>query len=131
MVISAGYPEQIRPQIHQYFVESDTEGKPFERVQRSLIYQRADDKVDSLPFGTELDVTAVGYESLNHSIAPSAVLEHNRRIDIGNDQCTQKYSSSLLNISAMSFGSLSSSAIRALNKSAKAGGLRTIRVREV
>ncbi len=117
-----GLSEQIRPQIHQYFVESDTEGKPFDRVQRSLVYQRADNKVDSLPFGTELDVTAVGYESLNHSISPSAVKEHNRRIDIGNDQCTQKYSSSLLNISAMSFGSLSAAAIRALNKGAQAGG---------
>lgn len=114
--------EQIRPQILQYFVENDTEGRPFSREQRSLVYQRADNGEDSLPFGTELEVTAVGYESLNHSIAPLAVQEHNRRIDIGNDQCTNKYSSSLLNISAMSFGALSAAAIRALNKGARAGG---------
>jgi glutamate synthase domain-containing protein 2 len=116
-----GLSEQIRIQIQQYFVESDTEGKPFDRVQRSLVYQRADNSVDSIAFGTELDVNVVGYESLAHSIAPSAVLKHNRRIDIGNDQCSQKYSSSLLNISAMSFGALSAAAIRALNKGAKAG----------
>jgi len=114
--------EQIRPQVQQYFIESDTEGKPFDRVQRSLVYRRAANSVDTLPFGTELDVSASGYESLNHSIAPRAIAEPNRRIDIGNDQCAQKYSSSLLNISAMSFGALSAAAIRALNKGARAGG---------
>ena len=114
--------EQIRPQIHQYFVESDTDGKPFNQVQRSLVYHRANSNVDSLPFGTELDVVAVGYESMNHSIAPAVVLAHDRRIIIGNKQCSQPYSSSLLNISAMSFGSLSAAAIRALNKGAQLGG---------
>ena len=114
--------EQIRPQVQQYFVESDTEGKPFDRVQRSLVYQRARNSVDTIPFGTELDVTASGYESLNHSIAPQVIEESNRRIEIGNDQCTRPYSSSLLNVSAMSFGSLSAAAIRALNKGAKTGG---------
>jgi glutamate synthase domain-containing protein 2 len=116
------FGEQIRPQIHQYFIESDTEGKPFDREQRSLVYRRAKNTMDTLPFGTERDVTTVGYESLNHSIKPASIPEHKRRVTIGNHQCTQPYSSSLLNISAMSFGSLSSAAIRALNKGAQIGG---------
>ncbi len=113
--------EQIRPQVQQYFVESDTEGRPFDREQRDLVYQRAKNSVDSLPFGTERDVTADGYEWLNHSITPLATDKVQRRITIGNAQCQQPYSASLLNISAMSFGALSAAAIRALNKGAKTG----------
>lgn len=114
--------ESIRPQIHQYFIESDTEGRPFDREQRALVYQRAKNTVDSLPFGTERNVTASGYEWLTHSIAPSELSQADMRIQIGNDQCRHKHDSSLLNISAMSFGALSAAAIRALNKGAHTGG---------
>lgn len=114
--------EQIRPQIRQYFIESDTEGRPFDREQRSLVYARAKNTVDVMPFGTERDVGALGFEWLNHSMAPVVVPESNRRIMIGNEQCKQPYSASLLNISAMSFGALSAAAIHALNKGAQIGG---------
>jgi glutamate synthase domain-containing protein 2 len=113
--------EELRPQVRQYFIESDTDGTPFDREQRSLAYQRAKDVVDTMPFGTELRVIDVGYEWINHSIAPRSPATEPARITIGNDQCRYPYSSSVLNISAMSFGSLSAAAIRALNRGAKLG----------
>jgi glutamate synthase domain-containing protein 2 len=115
------FAEEIRTQIRQYFIESDTDGTPFDREQRSLVYQRAKDVVDTMPFGTERHVNDVGYEWINHSIAPRPKATEPFRTSIGNDQCRQPYSSSVLNISAMSFGALSAAAIRALNNGAKMG----------
>jgi len=106
--------EEMRTQIRQYFIESDTDGSPFDREQRSLVYQRAKNEVDTMPFGTERRVTDVGYEWINHSIAPRPKGVEPFRTLIGNTQCARPYSSSVLNISAMSFGSLSAAAIRAL-----------------
>lgn len=117
-----GLAEEIRPQVHQYFVEGDTQGRPFDREQRSLVYQRAKNAVDSVPFGTERDVTEPGYEWFTHSVAPVNNETRSERVTIGNEACAQPYESSFLNISAMSFGSLSAAAIRALNRGAQAGG---------
>jgi len=114
--------ESIGPQIRQYFVESDTAGKPFDREQRDLVYQRAKKVPDTMPFGTERLVMATGYEWINHSIAPRPVQELLTRIRIGGEQCVNPYDSSLLNISAMSFGALSGRAIEALNHGALMGG---------
>jgi glutamate synthase domain-containing protein 2 len=114
--------ESIRPEIRQYFFEDDTEARPFSRNQRSIVYQRAKQEVDKRPFGTQLDVYENGYEWINHSIAPAKVHGHDFRIIVGGPQCTQPYSASVFNISAMSFGALSANAIRALNKGAKTGG---------
>jgi len=111
--------EEMRTQIRQYFIESDTDGTPFDREQRSLVYQRAKNVVDTMPFGTERRVGEIGYEWINHSIAPRPRAADPSRTKIGNAQCRHPYSSSLLNISAMSFGSLSAAAIRALNRGAK------------
>ncbi len=115
--------EEIRPEIYQYFVESDTDGTPFNRLSRSVIYQRAKKVDDTRPFGTELDVYANGYEWLNHSIA---AIDHRQlnadpRVTVGGPQCKQPYSASVFNISAMSFGSLSENAILALNGGARLG----------
>ena len=116
--------EYIRPEIRQYFIESDREAAPFSRQQRSLVYQRAKGAQDKRPFGTQLDVRAPGYEWINHSIAPSVVASRDFRITIGADgsSCTQPYSASVFNISAMSFGALSANAILALNAGARQGG---------
>ena len=116
--------EYIRPEIRQYFVESDAEATPFSRAQRSLVYQRAKGESDKRPFGTQLDVKAIGYEWINHSIAPTVIASHDFRIDIGckSSGCSQPYSASIFNISAMSFGALSANAILALNAGAKRGG---------
>ena len=112
--------EYIRPEVRQYFIESDAEAAPFSRAQRSLVYQRAKGEPDNRPFGTQLDVTIAGYEWINHSMVPTKLANHDFRIVIGAD-CAQPYDASVFNISAMSFGALSANAILALNKGAKAG----------
>lgn len=113
--------ELIRPEIYQYFVESDTDGVPFDRDTRSLVYQRAKDVRDTVPFGTKEDVYEVGYEWVNHSMAPVHNAPEDMRVTIGGPDCTQPYSASLLNISAMSYGALSKNAILALSAGAKQG----------
>ncbi len=117
--------EFIRPEMRQYFLESDNEAAPFSRQQRSLVYQRAKGDSDKRPFGTQLDVHASGYEWINHSIAPTRLDSHDFRTEIGGSghtSCTQPYSASVFNISAMSFGALSANAVLALNAGAKNGG---------
>jgi len=113
--------EYIRPELRQYFIESDTEAAPFSRAQRSLVYQRAKGEPDNRPFGTQLDVGRRGYEWINHSLQPTTLAGHDFRITIGED-CPQPYSASVFNVSAMSFGALSANAILALNKGARLGG---------
>jgi glutamate synthase domain-containing protein 2 len=114
--------ESIRPEIQQYFVESDTNGQPVNREFRSLVYQRAKGVRDTRPFGTLFDVYRPGYEWINQSLCPSALAEKKPRVHVGGPQCTQPYQASQLNISAMSFGALSRNAIQALNQGAKLGG---------
>ncbi len=113
--------EDVRAEIRQYFFESDTEGVPFSRNKRAIVYQRAKGAMDKRPFGTLLDVYAPSFEWLNHSMAPKDPASEPFRVQIGGPDCTQPYSASLLNISGMSFGALSANAIRALNKGAKLG----------
>ena len=98
--------EFIRPEIRQYFVEDDTDEKPFSRAQRSIVYQRAKNDVDSRPYGTRIDVKAVAHEWISHSLAPTTLDVHDFRIVVGPDRA-QPYSMSIFNVSAMSFGSLS------------------------
>jgi glutamate synthase domain-containing protein 2 len=114
--------ETIRPEIRQYFLESETEASPFSRAQRTLVYTRAKGQSDKRPFGTQLDVRAIGYEWINHSIAPTKLAGHDFRVKVGGKDCTQPYDISLFNVSAMSFGALSANAIQALNLGAKMGG---------
>ena len=114
--------EHIRPEMRQYFFESETDGLPFSRTQRAIVYQRAKMALDKRPFGTLRDTNAQGYEWLRHSITPRPVATEGFRITVGGPDCAKPYSLSVFNISAMSFGSLSANAIRALNKGAALGG---------
>ncbi|MCB0635028.1 MAG: FMN-binding glutamate synthase family protein [Lewinella sp.] len=116
--------EEWRPKLYQYFIESDTNGRPISRIYRSVVYQRAKQELDTSPFGTQLEVYDEGYEWMNHSIA---ALDHHElpehpRVKVGNGACHQPYAASLLNVSAMSFGSLSHAAVEALNGGAAIGG---------
>ena len=113
--------ESIRPEIAQYFVESDLNGAPFNRVQRSLIYQRSKKVRDTIPFGTQENVYEVGYEWVNHSLVPLHIKPEDFRVLIGGEDCKQPYLASRLNISAMSYGSLSKNAVLALSEGAKMG----------
>ncbi|MEL7185100.1 MAG: FMN-binding glutamate synthase family protein [Pseudomonadota bacterium] len=112
--------EAFRPEIRQYFLESDTEAAPFSRQQRSLVYQRAKGDPDKRPFGTQQDLSRIGYEWINHSMTPTTLDSHDFRVVIGADRA-KPYSASVFNISAMSFGALSANAIQALNSGAKRG----------
>lgn len=114
--------EAVRPEIQQYFVESETSGTPIPREFRSLVYQRAKGAKDTRPFGTIFEVNRDGYEWLNHSLSPTHPSDKSPRIKVGGPHCSKPYEASPLNISAMSFGSLSKNAILALNRGASKGG---------
>jgi glutamate synthase domain-containing protein 2 len=114
--------EEIRPEMRQYFFESEKDGMPFSRDTRSLIYQRAKMVLDKRPFGTQENIYAEGYEWMHHSMAPRPHATEQFRITIGGPDCARPYSASVFNISAMSFGALSPNAVRALNAGARKGG---------
>lgn len=113
--------EMIAPEIQQYFIERSTDGKPFSRNERSLVYKRAKNIDSTVAFGTQLNLNQSDYEGIKHSIFPAIVNEELPRVLVGGENCKQPYSASLLNISAMSFGALSENAIMALNKGAQKG----------
>ncbi|QFU22318.1 FMN-binding glutamate synthase family protein [Shewanella eurypsychrophilus] len=114
--------ESYRIEIQQYFVANDTEERPFNREQRSLVYQRAKNVRDTIAFGTQRDLMEDNYLSLWHSLSPKHIADDVKRITFGGPDCTQPYNASYLNISAMSFGSLSTNAIEAMNLGAKQAG---------
>ena len=118
------FMEFLRPFLRQYFFESEIDGTPINRMFRSVVYQRAKGELDTVPYGTKVDTQRVGYEWIGHSMAAKHIDEEkpDPRIMIGGPQCLKPYSASIFNISAMSFGSLSNQAIKALNKGAKLGG---------
>jgi glutamate synthase domain-containing protein 2 len=114
--------EDLRPELQQYFIERNWDGRPFSRDTRSIIYERAKGTLQEQPFGTELEVNQVGQEWLVHSTAPVPQPDEPPRARVGGPDCTKPYSMALVNVSAMSFGALSANAIRALNKGAAMGG---------
>ena len=115
--------ETIRPEIRQYFLESDDEKLPFSRHQRAMVYARSKVQNDKRGFGTIKDVYEHDAQWLAHSMRPTPVDPASLRVTVGGGSgCTQPYSMSIFNISGMSFGALSAPAIRALNQGAAAGG---------
>ena len=114
--------EKIRPEIQQYFIERNYDGRPYDRDTRSVIYERAKGIHGEKAYGTELDVNEVGYEFVLHSSAPLEPAKEQPRVRVGGPDCTKPYDMALLNVSAMSFGALSANAIRALNAGAASGG---------
>lgn len=114
--------ESIRPELRQYFFESDLDGRPFNRRQRSIVYQRAKDVRQTVPFGMLSNSQEVGYEWIAHALFPTPVADSDLRVLIGGSRCRQPYSASIYNISAMSYGSLSKTAILALSGGARLGG---------
>jgi len=87
--------EMIAPEIQQYFIERSTDGKPFSRNQRSLVYQRAKNIDSNSPFGTQLDLNHSSYEGIKHSIFPAVVNEELPRVIVGGKDCKQPYNASL------------------------------------
>lgn len=114
--------ESFRPEIRQYFFESDLDGKPFSRRQRSIVYQRAKNVRETVPFGMQSNSQDLGFEWIAHSMFPVHVKEDALRVTVGSNRCAKPYSCSIYNISAMSYGSLSKTAVKALNGGARLGG---------
>jgi glutamate synthase domain-containing protein 2 len=114
--------ESIRPELRQYFFESDLDGKPFSRRQRSIVYQRAKNVRQTVPFGMHSNSQEIGYEWIAHTMFPVHVRSEDLRVKVGSSRCKQPYSASIYNISAMSYGSLSKTAVTALSGGAKLGG---------
>ncbi|MFG2138383.1 FMN-binding glutamate synthase family protein [Streptomyces sp. NPDC048650] len=114
--------EALRPELQQYFIERNFDGRPFDRDVRSMVYERAKGTEAEAPFGTERDVYATGYEFMVPSMAPKPVPDPPPTVRIGGPDCTEPYDMALLNVSAMSFGSLSANALLALNHGAAMGG---------
>jgi len=114
--------EAIRPELRQYIIEDERDPLPFSRDDRSLVYSRAKNTRDTQPFGTVLDVGAVGYGWISHSIRPKVIKDTDFRVTIGGPECRQPYQASILNISGTSFGAVSANAIMAFNLGAKMGG---------
>ncbi|WP_188499740.1 FMN-binding glutamate synthase family protein [Pontibacter amylolyticus] len=114
--------ESIRPEIRQYFFESDLDGKPFSRRQRSIVYQRAKNVRETVPFGMQANSQEAGFEWIAHTMFPAHVQAQDLRVTVGGSRCKQPYSASIYNISAMSYGSLSKTAVTALSAGAKLGG---------
>ncbi len=114
--------ETIRPEIYQYFIESDLDGRPFNRKQRAIVYQRAKKTLQTVPFGTQVDTQRTGYEWIEHSLYPVKFPTSDPRVRVGSRECIQPYEASVFNISAMSFGSLGKHAVLALNGGARQGG---------
>ena len=114
--------EHFRPEIRQYFLESDHDETPYSREQRALVYRRSKGIEGLRPFGTLRNVNEIGHEWINHSMVPTHLDSHDFRTRIGGPDCTQPYDASPLNISGMSYGALSPNAIEALNWGAKLGG---------
>ncbi|WP_405492521.1 FMN-binding glutamate synthase family protein [Nocardia sp. NBC_00511] len=114
--------ESLRPELQQYFIERNYDGRPYDRDVRTMIYERAKGIHGELSFGTERDVEEVGYEYLIHSTVPVPEPQQPPRVLIGGPECTRPYSISLFNVSSMSFGALSGNALRALNGGAALGG---------
>ena len=112
--------ESIGPEIRQYFIEADTDERPFSREQRAVVYQRAKGSLDKRPFGTLLDPYAAGYEWMGHSTTSREPADEDFRILVGSTRA-KPFRASVFNISAMSFGSLSANATRALNLGALQG----------
>lgn len=114
--------ERLRAPLRQYFFESDLNGKPFNRRQRSIIYQRSKNVRETVAFGMQTDPYEPGYEWVSHSVYPARIKKKDLRVSIGTSQCQQPYDLSILNIGAMSYGALSKTAIRSLSEGASMAG---------
>ena len=120
--------ESIGPEMRQYFVANNREELPFNRIERGWIYASAKKENNYEGFGTDRDIYAHHHIFINNAMIPYQVKEnHIHTIDksflpcakvIGayNNRKRPYRPASVINVSAMSFGSLSSKAIESLNK---------------
>ena len=126
--------ESIGPEMRQYFVANNREELPFNRIERSWIYASAKKENNYEGFGTDRDIYSHQYIFINNAMMPFELPEnHPNKTDktflpcakvIGafNKRTRPFRPASIINVSAMSFGSLSAKAIESLNKGVKIAG---------
>jgi glutamate synthase domain-containing protein 2 len=81
--------EKIRPELQQYFIERNYDGRPFDRDTRTSIYERAKAIEDEQAYGTERDVGEPGYEWLLQSIHSFDPPKDPPRVRLGGPDCSQ------------------------------------------
>lgn len=126
---------EIGPELRQYIVANNREEAPFNREEREWIYRSARGENNMFGFGTDDQIYGVGYPIIKQSTFPHgeiryAANKHDKDSSIPNAKVIgEKHGrqkkwrpSSIINISAMSFGSLSGRAITALNQGARIAG---------
>lgn len=123
--------EGIGPEIRQYFVANNREELPFNRIERGWIYASAKKENNYEGFGTDRDIYAHQHIFINNAMIPYKVDKgHPNDLDLTFLPCAKVMGAynkrrrpyrpaSVINISAMSFGSLSAKAIESLNKGVK------------
>ncbi len=126
--------EKIGPELRQYIVANNREELPFNRSQRSWVYASSKRQNNYQGFGTDQDQYAPGFIFIKPSMIPYTVPDnHPNKTQVDLVPCAKvmgKYNNrkrpfrpkSIVNISAMSYGSLSAKAIESLNKGAKKAG---------
>lgn len=112
---------KVRPEIHQYFIAGEQESRPFNWEIRQHITFYAHNLNSYHPFGTVHNIHAMDYDNTEHSMIVKDVPEEEFRVLVGGDQCSKPYLASRINISAMSYGALSQTAVEAFNRAAKLG----------
>ncbi|MBI2070241.1 MAG: FMN-binding glutamate synthase family protein [Elusimicrobia bacterium] len=126
---------ELGPELRQYIVAGNREEAPFNRSERDWIYRSARGQNNYFGFGTDDQIYGIGYPIIKHSVFPYGEVSFTASIHdklheipcakvLGETHGRRKAwrPKSIVNISAMSFGSLSASAVEALNKGAKEAG---------
>ena len=116
--------EKIGPELRQYIVANDKEEMPFNRSERSWIYATAKKEKNTFGFGTTEQLYEIGYPIIKHSMFPFFTKKSDPDFNIPCKKIVGEFHKrektyrpqSIINISAMSFGSLGENAISALNK---------------
>jgi glutamate synthase domain-containing protein 2 len=123
--------ESIGPELRQYLVAGNNEERPFTRDQRRWVYASAKKQNNYFGFGTDNDIEyTAGYPVINHrnfgAAVPPSTPQAGYEVELpcakvigaarGRRQAFRP--ASVVNVSAMSFGSLSGAAVRALNEGA-------------
>ena len=126
--------EKIGPEIRQYFIANNREELPFNRRERSWIYASAKTENNYQGFGSDQDFYATNYHFIKPDLFPFRVDEKHisfrdpsflpcaKVMGLANGRKRPFRPKSILNVSAMSYGSLSAKAVESLNKGAKKAG---------
>jgi glutamate synthase domain-containing protein 2 len=121
--------ESAGPKLRQYIVAGNDEERPFSRDQRRWVHTAAGQENSYFGFGTDTDQTVPGFELIRQSAFPHAApIDDNATLVCAKvlggfrERPGAFRPESLVNISAMSFGSLSGAAVQALNKGSALAG---------